>query len=147
MTSSPSCLRAAAAAALVVAWAVPVCAQRGAPASPPVQAVPVVAGYAAVLQALDPARPESVITARDAALASYAKADSATADAVFRQFEVFYDRALRAVPFVPLYSPLDVLLSEICRPRSWHARPPRRMHFSLRRGRTTRRAAANTGRR
>jgi hypothetical protein len=71
--------------------------------------------YAAVLRALDPARPESIVGARDAALSTYAKADSTTADAVFRQFQAFYDRAIAAVPPVPLYSPLAVLLSEICK--------------------------------
>jgi hypothetical protein len=100
---------------LAVLLAAPVSAQRSAPTFPQVQAASVVPEYAAVLQALDPAKPESIIQARDAAAARYTKASSAEADAVFRQFQAFYDKVLWTTPFIQLRTPLNDLLTDVCR--------------------------------
>lgn len=71
--------------------------------------------YAAVLDALDPTKPESILKARDAALTKYANAASADADAVFRQFQAYYDKVLSKTPYPQLRTPLDELLNDICK--------------------------------
>ena len=70
--------------------------------------------YAAVLDALDPTKPESIIQAGDAALRTYAKSVSADADAVFRQFQAFYESVLVKTPYIQLRTPLNDLLNELC---------------------------------
>ena len=101
--------------AAMILCSAPAFAQRGRPTYPQVQAASIVPEYAAVLDALDPAKPESILKARDAALAKYAKAASADADAVFRQFKAFYESVLVKTPYVRLHSPLDELLNDICK--------------------------------
>lgn len=93
----------------------PASAQRGAPTNPQIQAAGIVPEYAEVLRTLDPAKPESILKARDAALAKYAKAASADADAVFRQFQAFYESVLVKTPYIRLRTPLDELLNDICK--------------------------------
>jgi hypothetical protein len=107
----------AAALAAVVLLSAPASAQRAAPTYPQVKAASVVPEYAAVLRALDPAQPASILKARDAALSTYAKAASDDADAVFRQFQAFYNEALSNVPYAELRSPLNTLLTAICEGR------------------------------
>jgi len=104
----------AAALAAVILLPAPASAQRRAPTFPQVQAASIVPEYAAVLRALDPAQPESILKARDAAVEQYSKAASPDADAVFRQFQAFYDQVLSKTPYVRLRSPLDELLNDIC---------------------------------
>jgi hypothetical protein len=104
----------AAALAAVILSPAHASAQRRAPSYPQVKAASIVPEYAAVLDALDPATPESILKARDAAIAKYSKSVSPDADAVFRQFQAFYDGALWKVPQVPWRTPLNDLLSEIC---------------------------------
>jgi hypothetical protein len=79
----------------------------------------IVSEYANVLRALDASKSESIILAREAALATYAQVASVEADAVFRQFWSFYRRVVRDVvgtAFPPLYGriPGNRLLTEAC---------------------------------
>jgi hypothetical protein len=105
----------AAALAAVTLSSAPASAQRRTPTYPQVQAASIVPEYAEVLQALDSAKPESITQARDAALTRYAKSASPDADAVFRQFQAFYDQVLaKKMPYVRLHSPLDELLNDLC---------------------------------
>jgi hypothetical protein len=73
--------------------------------------------YAAVLRALDPAKPESILQARDAALAKSSESIAHDAEAVFRQFQAFYNKALSNVPIVARRSPLNALLTDVCERR------------------------------
>jgi hypothetical protein len=97
--------------------AAPSSAQRGLPTYPQIKAASIVPEYAAVLRALDPAKPESILEARDAAIADYASAAGPNAEAVFRQFQGFYTAALSKVPFIELRTPLNDLQNDICRNR------------------------------
>jgi len=108
---------AAAALALVAAVLAPspVSAQRGQPTEPQTQAASIVPEYAAVLRALDPAKPESILQARDAAVSKYSHSVGADADAVFRQFQAFYNQVLGRTPYVQLRTPLNELLNDICK--------------------------------
>jgi hypothetical protein len=94
-------------------------AQRGTPTYPQVQAASVVPEYAAFLSTLDASRPESILKARDVAVADYASAGTSVADAVFRQFWGFYDRVVwnlqrAAYPQTKGGSGVDRLLSRAC---------------------------------
>ena len=105
----------AAALAAVILASAPASAQRRTPTYPQVKAASIAPEYAAVLDALDPAKPESILTARDAAIATYAKSASADADAVFRQFQAFCDQVLRKTPYIQLRTPLNELLDDVCK--------------------------------
>lgn len=113
----------AAGVAATVLSAAPASAQRGTPTYAQIKAATIVPEYAAVLRALDPAKPESILEARAAAITSYSKAASPDADAVFRQFQGFYTAALSEVPFIELRTPLNELLDDICAKGRLQCRP------------------------
>jgi hypothetical protein len=126
MATSPRRLVGVIAAVLAAMFllAAPVSAQPGAPTYPQLKAASVVPEYAVVLQALDPAQPESILKARDAALAKYANAGSVDADAVFRQFWAFYGQALVKVGSFKVRSALNRLLTDLCDGRLLRCTPP-----------------------
>jgi len=79
----------------------------------------IVSEYANVLRTLDASKPESIIRARDAVLATYTQVASVEADAVFRQFWAFYRRVVRDVvgtsyPLLSWRTPGNRLLTEAC---------------------------------
>jgi len=121
MTAARSCRPAAVATGLAVLFALPcpLAAARNPPIRPGQPAACIVSSYTGALRDLDPAKPESILAARDAALDRCAKAAVTDAEAVFREFRAFYDQVLQtqtrtAFPQTKAGSDVDRLLSRVC---------------------------------